>query len=588
VRDHPIAPAGSSDEKVIKDRRRTPDIILRSLAAEVSWMMMQREDPSAGAALWAATVPVGRMLLSGSAVIYAIFALAYVIIAPTEPHLPLALVFTVVGALFAVVAWLLPHTRPAALEPLLLGSAFVAEAGAIAFVPITADPKQSVAVIIVLVAAGAVLPTLRSSILAMLFGVLGWLATATWFPSSDFVHWLVNVGAAGVVGVTITAVRLRAVADLRLTRFMTDRAHDAIYLLTHDQRVRYANDAASRMLGYAPDELSRLLATQVDPSITPESWERIWGAMRRRGSVVLPTNHRRKDGTLVPVELSLTLAELDGREYACAIGRDVTERRAVERTLERARHAAEAASRAKTDFLATMSHEIRTPLNGIFGMTELALETTDDLERREFIRGARASAEVLLAMLNDILDHSQLEAGRLAIENVEFDLHDLCRRIMASLSADAQRRGIALKLTYDPALPERMLGDPRRLRQVLTNLAFNALKFTERGEVELRLDLEPSASHDGRPRVRIAVRDTGIGIAAGDLEKVFEPFTQVDSSSSRRYGGVGLGLAITRDLVHAMSGTIEASSTPGVGSTFTCRLPLTPATTHDSTSSAQL
>jgi PAS domain S-box-containing protein len=487
-----------------------------------------------------------------------------------------------------VVAWRLPHTRPAALEPLLLGSAIVAEAGAISFVPITSDPKQSVAVIIVLVAAGAVLPTVRSSIIAGLFGILGWLATATWFPPADFLHWLVNVSSAALVGATITAIRLRAVADLRLTRFMTDRAHDAIYLLTHDQRVHYANGAASRMLGYAPDELARLLATQIDPAITPESWEHIWGALRRRGAVVVATTHRAKNGSLIPVELSLTLASLDGREYACAIGRDVTERRAVERTLERARHAAEAASRAKTDFLATMSHEIRTPLNGIFGMTELALESDDDAERREFIRGARASAEVLLAMLNDILDHSQLEAGRLAIENVEFDLHDLCRRIMTGLSADAQRRGIELQLTYDPALPERMHGDPRRLRQVLTNLAFNALKFTERGAVELRLDLEPDGGPGGEPRVRVAVRDTGIGIAAGDLEKIFEPFTQVDSSHSRRYGGVGLGLAITRDLVHAMGGTIEASSTPGVGSTFTCRLPLAPAAAHDSTLSAQL
>ena len=533
-----------------------------------------RVDSAANAALTAFIVPVGRLLLAGAAAIYAAFGLVYLVAPPAEPHLAIAAIFGVVGAFFALAAWWLPRVRPGLLEPVLLASALVAEAGAISFVPLTRDPKQSVVVIIVLVATGAAMPTVRSALAAAVLGVLGWLASALWFPPDEMVHWLVNVSAAGLVAVTMSAVRLRAVADLRLTRFMIDRAHDAIYLLTGDARVQYANDAACRMLGFTRAELRRLVAAEVDPAITPESWSLVWDALRRRGSVVLSTSHRRRDGTMVPVELSLNLATLDGREYACAIVRDVTERRAVERRLERARHAAEAASRAKSDLLATMSHEIRTPLNGIFGMTELALEADTDAERREFIQGARASAEVLLALLNDILDHSQLEAGRLAIESGEFDLHDLCRRIVAGLSADAQQRGLALRLTWDPTLPERMRGDPRRLRQVITNLAVNALKFTERGEVELHVEREGVPG--GSDRVRVAVRDTGIGIAADDLANVFEPFTQVDSSHSRRYGGVGLGLAIARELVLAMGGTLEVSSTPGAGSTFVVRLPLQP------------
>jgi PAS domain S-box-containing protein len=551
-------------------------------------MEHQRGDSAAGGALTATAAPVERMLVGGSAVIYAVFALAYLIAPPTEPHLPLALVFVLAGVVFAAIAWHLPRVPQAWLEPLLLGSVIIAEVGAISFVPLTGEPKQSVVLIIVLAATGAVLPTVRSTVAAVLLGILGWIAVAASFPRPELVHWLVNLCGAAVVAVTFGAVRLRAVADLRLTRFMTDRAHDAIFLLTADGRIRYANDAACRMLGYERQELMRVVASDVDPSITPESWARVWDALRRRGSLVLPTTHRRRDGGLVPVELSLNLATLDGREYACAIVRDVTERRAVEQTLERARRAAESASRAKSDFLATMSHEIRTPLNGIFGMTELALETEDDAERREFIQGARASAEVLLAMLNDILDHSQLEAGRLSIENVDFDLHDLCRRILAGLSVDAHRRGIELRLTWDPALPERVLGDPRRVRQVITNLAVNALKFTAHGEVEIRLEHEPGDDVTP-PGVRASVRDTGIGIAAANLDKIFDPFTQVDSSHSRRYGGVGLGLAITRELVHAMGGTIEATSTPNVGSTFTCHLPLAPASpVRDAATGAQL
>ena len=548
----------------------------------------QGVDSAAGAALTAAAAPAERMLVAGSAVIYAVFALAYLIAPPAEPHLPLALVFCVVGAFLAGVAWWLPRVSPHLLEPLLLAGVILAEMGAIAFVPLTGDPKQSVVLIIVLTATGAVLPTVRAIFAAGVFGILGWLAVSTSMPHTDLVHWLVNIIGAALVGLAFGSVRLRAVADLRLTRFMTDRAHDAIYLLTGDGRIHYANDAACRMLGFDRRALMRLVASDVDPAITPDMWRRVWGALRRRGAVVLPTTHLRRDGTVVPVELSLNLATLEGREYACAIARDVTERRAVEETLERARRAAESASRAKSDFLATMSHEIRTPLNGIFGMTELALECDDDAERREFIQGARASAEVLLAMLNDILDHSQLEAGRLSIENVEFDLHDVCRRILTGLSADARRRGIELRLTWDPGLPERVLGDPRRVRQVITNLAVNALKFTEHGEVEIRV--EPEAGDAATPsRVRGSVRDTGIGIAAGNLDKIFDAFTQVDSSHSRRYGGAGLGLAITRELVHAMGGTIEATSTPDVGSTFTFRLPLAPAPrAADSADSAQL
>ena len=530
-------------------------------------------DPGAGAVLTAEVVPAGRLLFSGSAIVYGISALVYLVAAPTEPHQPIAAILILVGSFFALIAWILPGVSSQRVEPLLLGCALVAEAGAIAFVPLTGDAKQSVVVIIVLVATGAVMPTLRSSVIAAVVGIVGWLATAVQFPPAELLHWGVNVAGSGLVAIAITGARLRALADLRLTRFMTDRAHDAIYLVMPDGRMPYVNDAACRMLGYERDELLRCKVADIDPAMAvPAAWERTWSLLVRKRALVASSSHRTRDGRTIPVELSFNMATLDDREYACAIARDVTERRATEQKLERARHAAEAASRAKSEFLATMSHEIRTPLNGVFGMTELALEATDEVERREFILAARSSAETLLSMLNDILDYSQLEAGRLAIDAVDFDVAEIGRLVVNGLAADARRRGIELRLVCDAGLPRVVRGDPRRLRQILTNLAVNALKFTERGHVEVRLARD--AGDDTSLHLLAEVHDTGIGIAAQDLERIFEPFTQLEASNARRFAGVGLGLAIVRDLVHAMGGTIDVTSTPGAGTTFRCRLPL--------------
>jgi len=291
--------------------------------------------------------------------------------------------------------------------------------------------------------------------------------------------------------------------------------------------------------------------------------------------MVIQAEQRTRSGRKVPVEVSLDFATQRGREYVCVIARDVSERRKTEERLQIARQAAETASRAKTEFLATMSHELRTPLNGVFGMIDLALESGDEIERREFLLGARGCAEGLLALVSQILDHADSEAGRLAIEAVEaveFDPRELGRSLVAEFAARARDRDIALHLSCDPTLSGVLRGDARQLHQVLANLMANAIKFTHAGEVELRLE---RAAGDGPPLVLLAsVRDTGIGIAPEHLPHIFEPFSQVDSSNSRRFGGVSLGLTVVHDLVHLMGGVIEAVSTPGSGSTFTCRIPL--------------
>ncbi|HEV2426139.1 MAG TPA: PAS domain S-box protein [Terriglobia bacterium] len=361
-----------------------------------------------------------------------------------------------------------------------------------------------------------------------------------------------------------------------LFQALMDNVPDTIYFQDVDCRFMRVNKAQAKMLGIA-DPAEAIGKTDFDffpadfardcyeaEKKLVESGQPIIGAVQQ---LIRPDGNRQwLSTTEVPIR------DAGGRVFGfVGVSRDVTDRKLAEAELQRAKETAEAANRAKSEFLANMSHEIRTPMNGVMGMTDLALSTDLTDEQREYLSLAKKSADALLRVINDILDFSKIEAQKLDLEHIALDLREVVQQSLKPLAGRADEKGLELLSSIEPDVPERILGDPIRLRQILINLVGNALKFTERGEVAVTVRRE---AEGGREWLRFSVRDTGIGIPQEKQRAIFEAFVQADTSATRKFGGTGLGLAISSQLVSMMGGRISLESEVDKGTTFHFTVPL--------------
>ncbi len=361
--------------------------------------------------------------------------------------------------------------------------------------------------------------------------------------------------------------RREAEKRLQFTQYAVDNAADAVlWARPTDGGLEYVNEAACRNLGFSRQELLGMKITDFAVDFDSERLATVVAALHKQPSVTAESRQRAKDGHIFDTEVTIFLAEYLGRQMLVANVKDITQRKWAEAEIRKAKDAAEAATQAKSDFLANMSHEIRTPMNAIIGMTHLALKTELSRKQADYLTKVKSAAHSLLGIINDILDFSKIEAGKLDMEKADFRLENVLDNLCTIVSQKAQDKNLEFLISAHHDVPQNLVGDPLRLGQILINLVNNSVKFTERGEVVVNVVVVDQETD--RVKLKFSVRDSGIGMTPEQSARLFQAFSQADTSTSRKYGGTGLGLSISKRLIEMMGGTVWVESEYGKGSTF--------------------
>lgn len=371
-------------------------------------------------------------------------------------------------------------------------------------------------------------------------------------------------------------IKEQSEAKIKLQQSALDVAANMVMITDHEGVIEYVNDSFCRVTGYDKEEVMGKKPSILNSGVhNKEFYQHFWKRLYNKEIIDTQIVNRRKDGTLYDEEITITpiVDEKSGKiTHFIAIKRDITERIKQENILKEAIDKALEASRLKSEFLSTMSHEIRTPMNGIIGMTDIVLDTSLTTEQQEYMAILKESSLALLVIINDILDFSKIEAGKLEIDPIDMDILDTVESSADLFAAKAREKNLALMTFVDPQIDQVVVGDKVRIRQVLTNLIGNAVKFTSHGEVSVSAIVEQKTQEGCI--VKFEISDTGIGMSADVVSKLFQSFTQADSSTTREYGGTGLGLAISKKLCDLMGGEMGVKSEVAKGSTFWFSLPL--------------